>query len=98
MAANIQALRDRNSPSDILRRYQQVAAWVTGDSQAVPEDGVEWVRRLVRVLNIPGLSAYGIGGADVPGLVAQAMSASSMKANPVALTQQQLAMTLEAAL
>ena len=98
MAANIQALRDRSAPSDILRRYQQVAAWVTGDSQAVPEDGVEWVRRLVRVLNIPGLSAYGIGGADVPGLVAQAMSASSMKANPVALTQQQLAMTLEAAL
>jgi alcohol dehydrogenase class IV len=40
---------------------------------------------------LPPLSAYGISAADVPALVAQAKQASSMKANPVALGDADLA-------
>jgi alcohol dehydrogenase class IV len=44
------------------------------------------------------LSAHGIGTADVPGLVAQAKQASSMKANPIALDDADLTTLLEYAL
>jgi len=47
---------------------------------------------------LPPLSAYGIGEADVPAIVAQAKQASSMKANPVALSDDDLTSVLSRAL
>ena len=47
---------------------------------------------------LPPLSSYGIGEADVPALVAQAKQASSMKANPVALSDADLTDMLSRAL
>jgi alcohol dehydrogenase class IV len=47
---------------------------------------------------LPPLSSYGITGADVPALVAQARQASSMKANPVALSDADLTEVLSRAL
>jgi alcohol dehydrogenase class IV len=46
---------------------------------------------------LPPLSAYGIGSHDVPALVAQAKQASSMKANPIALSDADLADVLSRA-
>jgi alcohol dehydrogenase class IV len=43
---------------------------------------------------LPPLSAYGIGETDVPAIVAQAKQASSMKGNPVALAEDDLAAIL----
>jgi len=47
---------------------------------------------------LPRLSSYGISEADVPALVAQAEQASSMKANPVALSDADLTDVLSRAL
>ena len=47
---------------------------------------------------LPPLSSYGIGEGDVAAIVAQAKQASSMKANPVALADADLADVLSAAL
>ena len=47
---------------------------------------------------LPRLSSYGISEADVPALVAQAKQASSMKANPVALSDADLTDVLSRAL
>jgi alcohol dehydrogenase class IV len=47
---------------------------------------------------LPPLSAYGIGRDDVPALVAQAKQASSMKANPIALSDADLTDVLTRAL
>ena len=47
---------------------------------------------------LPPLSSYGIGEDDVPALVAQAKQASSMKANPVSLSDADLADVLSRAL
>ena len=47
---------------------------------------------------LPPLSSYGIGEDDVPALVAQAKQASSMKANPVALSDADLTDVLTRAL
>jgi alcohol dehydrogenase class IV len=98
MNTNIRALRQRASDGESLRRYDEVARWLTGDLQATSDDGVQWVRQLVGDLQIPRLGTYGIKPEHVAELVKKAMQASSMKANPVALTPEELAETLRQAL
>lgn len=48
------------------------------------------VASLVRDLGIPSLRAYGIGEADFPAIIEKAQAASSMKANPVSLSLEEL--------
>ncbi|MGH7992703.1 MAG: iron-containing alcohol dehydrogenase [Limisphaerales bacterium] len=98
MSANIHALRQRAPDSEALKRYNEIARWLTGDGSASANDGVEWVRRLVAELQIPRLGPYGIKSEHVAELVKKAMQASSMKANPIALTSEELAETLRLAL
>jgi len=94
MAANIHALRQRAANSKALRRYDEVARLLTGHAQATADDGVKWVRELVTDLQIPRLCNYGIQREHAADLVAKAAQASSMKANPLALTADELAETL----
>ena len=97
MAANIHALRQRAAAGDALRRYGKVARLLTGNASATADDGVKWVRKLVADLQIPHLGEYGVREEHVADLVAKAANASSMKANPIALTPEELAETLRAA-
>ena len=98
MAANLRALRDRQPTSETLRRYEQVARLLTGNASAVAETGVQWVRKLVQDLQIPPLGHYGIQREHVAELVEKAAQASSMKANPIALTGDELADILQRAI
>ena len=98
MAANIHALRQRAANSKALRRYDEVARLLTGHAQATADDGVKWARELVTDLQIPRLCNYGIQREHVADLVAKAAQASSMKANPLALTADELAETLRQAI
>jgi len=98
MSANLSALRSRSPHSDTLRRYDEIARLVTGNSSAKADDGVRWVSDLVRDLQIPKLRKYGVGEQHVGELVEKAAKASSMKANPIALAPEELAETLRAAL
>lgn len=90
MEMNVQALRARAPGSEPLRRYEEVARLLTGQSHAAAEDGVRWVAALCHKLEIPPLRAYGVTGSDIPDLVAKAAHASSMKGNPIALTSEEL--------
>lgn len=94
MAANLRALRERDSKHFALRRYDQIAALLTGDPHATADAGVEWVQQLLGELPLRKLDAYGISEEHVANLVAKAANASSMKANPVVLTPDELADTL----
>jgi alcohol dehydrogenase class IV len=98
MAANICTLRQRAPDGDALRRYGEVARLLAGDPGATADDGVRWVRKLVSDLQIKPLGAFGIREEDVADLVTKAANASSMKANPIALTTDELAETLRAAI
>lgn len=98
METNIGALRARASGGAALERYDEVAKILTGDPDAVAEDGIGWVQALCADLNVPPLSRYGLGEADVPRLVAQARKASSMKGNPIALADEELSAILRRAL
>jgi alcohol dehydrogenase class IV len=98
MATNIRALRERDERSQALSRYDQIAQIGTGDGHATADAGVEWVRQLVADLQIPPLRVYGLQTEHVADIVAKAANASSMKANPIVLTSEELAETLRRAL
>lgn len=98
MAVNRAALLAREPNSPILARYDEVARLLTGRSEAVAEDGVEWVRELTAALGVPSLAAHGVSRADVPTLVEKAAMASGAKTNPIQLTRDELADLLARAL
>jgi alcohol dehydrogenase class IV len=98
MNANLRALRQRASGNEALRRYGEVGRLLTGNLNATADAGVEWVRQLVADFQIPRLGTYGIKSEHVAELVQKATQASSMKANPIALTPEELAETLQQAL
>jgi alcohol dehydrogenase class IV len=88
---NVRALRQRAPQSLALRRYGEVARLLTGDPLAAAEDAARWTAAICRRLEIPPLRTYGVGPADFSVLVENAAKASSMKANPIVLTQDELA-------
>jgi len=98
MATNLRALREREPHSDAVNRYSRIAAHLTGNPHATADAGVAWVQELVASLPIPKLGAYGLREEHVGDLVAKAAKASSMKANPILLTSEELAQTLRLAL
>jgi alcohol dehydrogenase class IV len=98
MAMNLRALRQRDSHGAALFRYEEAAWWLTGDSKAKADDGVEWVRALALDLKVPRLGSFGIQPTHIADLVVKAAKASSMKANPIVLTPEELAETLRLAL
>jgi alcohol dehydrogenase class IV len=97
MVANVCAARANNAGA-VVNRYDEVARILTGNSDASATDGVRWVSELARGLNVAPLRAYRLNASHIPELVAKAANASSMKANPVKLSPDELAGLLEQAL
>lgn len=98
MRANIDALRRRDPQNPALDRYRVIAGILTGRADATAERGASWVEDLTKRLQIPPLRAYGIAGSDLAPLAEKAARASSMKANPVALTPAELRAVVERSL
>jgi alcohol dehydrogenase class IV len=97
MAANVAALRARAPQNPALERYAAVARVLTARAEASPEDGIDWVRSLCAELKVPGLRSWGMTEADLPGVVEKAARASSMHANPLPLTGEELLTVITAA-
>lgn len=89
-AANTTALEevDRNSP--FFERYAEAARLLTGNHQATPRDGIDWISTAIRELQIPALTQWGLKERDVAELSGHALRASSMAGNPVAFEAQTL--------
>lgn len=98
MAANLHALRSRTPDAEALRRFDEIAARLTGDAAAPAEAGIAWVKKLCAELKIPRLSRYGVRESDLAAIAGKAAQASSMQANPIRLTQEELLAILAAAL
>jgi alcohol dehydrogenase class IV len=88
MEVNIRAIRAR--APEKLTRYDEVARLISGRPHATAPDGVAWIATLCRKLEIPPLRRYGIAQSDLALLVKMAPHASSMKANPIVLTGEEL--------
>ncbi|MFN8380699.1 MAG: iron-containing alcohol dehydrogenase [Anaerolineales bacterium] len=98
MEVNIKVLETRHVGHMAIERYTEIARIVTGDNQASAYDGVEWVRNLVRDLNIPSLSVHGMSETHIPEAVQKTLNASSYKGNPIPLSEGELSEILERAL
>jgi alcohol dehydrogenase class IV len=97
LAANVAALRVRAPQNPALERYAAIARLLTGRNEASAEDGIDWVHELCVELNVPALRAWGIPESDLPGVVENAARASSMQANPLPLTGEELLAVVTAA-
>lgn len=86
MEVNLQAMATRAPQHPALVRFGEVATLLTGRPDATSEQGIEWLRELCATLRLPGLGHYGTTENDLPGLVEAAQRASSMRANPIPLT------------
>jgi len=98
IAANVRALRERAPQDPALVRYAEVARILTGRSGAAAEEGATWVLELVEALSVPALRSHGLTREDLADAIARARRASSMRGNPVELTEDELARVLEQAL
>jgi alcohol dehydrogenase class IV len=96
--ANWEALRNRDPQHPALARMSEVAGLLTGDPKESPEGLVAWLVELTKALGVPGLAHYGLNDSQIPALVDAAKAASSMRANPIALTDDELAGILASSL
>jgi alcohol dehydrogenase class IV len=91
MDVNLRALRDRAPESQALARMTEMASLLTGQPDATPEDAIGWLQDLTTALSIPGLGSYGLDdNAEISEVVAAAQKASSMRGNPIELTDQEV--------
>jgi alcohol dehydrogenase class IV len=88
--ANLRALRNRAPDHPALGRLQELAVLLTGRPQATADDATAWLRELTAALSISGLASYGLDRAELAEVVAEAQRASSMRANPVRLSDQEV--------
>ena len=89
---------DRGMEQAMLDRFSEIARIMTADPQAPPEAGIMWLRALCESLGIQPLRAYGVGERDFPEIIEHARNASSMKGNPVQLTDGDLETIMQLAL
>ncbi len=94
LRTNLRALRERSADHPALSRYADLAAWISGRPQ--PEalaDAVDARMAELRSLpgvRLPGLGALGLAPDRFDEAVAKSRTASSMKGNPIALTEEDL--------
>ena len=68
------------------RGWRRWPPLLTGRADAGAEDAIDWLQELTTALSIPGLAGYGLEPTGIPDLVADAQKASSMRANPIPLS------------
>ena len=97
-AVNIAALQSRDPDNPALARYCEIARIFTGDPNARAEDAIAWLDSLGQELALPGLATFGIGEESFAELITKSSVSSSMKGNPIALTDEEIAEILRRSL
>jgi alcohol dehydrogenase class IV len=96
--ANVRAARSSPSGAGVLARYTEAAQLLTGDSAADLADGLAWIRETLTLLHVPGLASFGLRPQQADDIAAKALVSSSMKGNPVPLSEADLRAVLLQAL
>jgi alcohol dehydrogenase class IV len=90
MEVNLRALRERAPDHFALQRIAEVASLLTGRPEASPEDAIAWLAELTAAMSIPGLASYGLNQDAIATVVTTAQRASSMRGNPIELSDQEV--------
>jgi alcohol dehydrogenase class IV len=94
--ANLEALQ-RAGNTRGLEKFQEATAIMLGQDATV-EQLIAWLKQLAQDLDIPALSHWGLTETMIPEVVSKAKNASSMKGNPVVLSDEVLGAVLRGAL
>jgi alcohol dehydrogenase class IV len=93
MAANVEALRDSGC-EQVLLKYAEIGRFAADQADLAPAEAIDqairFVGQLSEQLDIPRLAPLGVTDAMLPEIVALAVKASSMRYNPVVLSEQSL--------
>jgi alcohol dehydrogenase class IV len=95
--ANYNALKQSTSNAAVLTRFTETSQILTGRPESTPEDLVRWLTELCESLGIPRLREFNINAGDFDDICDKALTASSMKANPVLLEKNTLIEILQQA-
>ncbi len=87
---NVRAFRERAADSPALDRFAELGRILTGAPSAAAAEAVQWIDEMCAALRVPPLKAYGLERRHFPELLDKAAVASSMKANPIALTRDEM--------
>ncbi|MHC4475267.1 MAG: iron-containing alcohol dehydrogenase [Planctomycetota bacterium] len=87
---NVRALQERAPDSQALARFEEIAKILTGSGTATAAEGVRWIQELCEDLQVPSLVEFGLKEEDFPKVVDKAQNSSSMKGNPITLTDDEL--------
>lgn len=98
LEVNLRALHSRAPESPAINRYNDVARIITGNAADQAREGIIWIQALCAKLPVPRLAEYGIAEKDFQSIVAKSKDASSMKGNPILLTETEMLEVLEKAL
>jgi alcohol dehydrogenase class IV len=102
MEANIRSLQTKEPTSPILDRYAEIGEWLIGKRLETEQDtrdaGIKFVRELCLRLKVPSLRDFGLKLEDLPEIANQSAKSSSMRANPVSFSQDELVGILTSAL
>ncbi|MEQ8169718.1 MAG: iron-containing alcohol dehydrogenase, partial [Candidatus Eremiobacterota bacterium] len=98
MKFNVKALNEREPSSPVIRRFTEVSQILTNNISGTIADGIDWLYSLCSDFAIPSLSRYGLSEEHIESVVRQSEKASSMKGNPVLLTEHELTLIVREAL
>jgi len=87
---NARVIQMRQPDNPVLKRFECIAHIVTGNPKASMDEGAAWLQRLVEDFNIPKLDDYGMIDAQIAPLIEKSMNSSSMKGNPIQLTEAEI--------
>ena len=87
---NIKALQTRKPNSASLARFDEVSRLLTGNDLAKADDGQKWLKELCKELTVQPLSKFGLKEKNFALALAKAGKSSSMKGNPITLTEDEL--------
>ncbi|MFC1568831.1 iron-containing alcohol dehydrogenase [bacterium] len=94
---NLQALRKRDANSPQIDRFQELGCLLLGHQKATANDALSWIQTVCNQLSVPRLSEYGISRNAFHELIQKSLKASSMKGNPIQLSEHELNEILERA-
>jgi alcohol dehydrogenase class IV len=99
IAANVHTLRQHPQPgSRRLDRFTTLARQLPGYESPTPDALIHFTAALVHDLQIPPLKTFGLTPKDIPPMISLSRQTSSMRFNPVPLSDDSLTTALTAAI
>ena len=93
--ANHTAMLERDPDNPALAKLKEAAQIMLQNDNATIEQALDRLKGLAAQMFVPGLEEFGIIESDFPAIVEKAKNASSMKGNPIPLTDTELTIILE---